>query len=68
MSKDLSARYYQKKKKKGFNKKAVKSIKNFPKKGKTKSKNMVAKNIKTFLKMKNKGWLNIEKVLQNVKK
>ena len=31
------------------------------KKRKTKSENMVASNIKIFLKMKNKGWLSIEK-------
>ena len=42
-------------KKKGFKKRLMKGIKIFLKNRKTKSKNIVASNIKIFLKMKNKG-------------
>ena len=41
--------------KKGFQKRLMKGIKIFLKNRKIKSKNIVASNIKNFLKMKNKG-------------
>ena len=42
----------------------MKGIKIFLKKRKTKSDNMVANNIKTFLKMKKKGKLSIKNVMK----
>ena len=41
----------------------LKYVKIFPKKKKKSSNDMVGDDIKFFLEMKNKGWLNIEKVL-----
>ena len=52
MSKDSSAKYYQKKK--GFRKKLVKGIKIFLKKRKTECENMGVNDINIFLKTKNK--------------
>ena len=49
--------------KKGFQKRLMKGIKIFLKNRKIKSKNIVASNIKNFLKMKNKGQLSIGKTV-----
>ena len=67
MSTNSSAKYYQKKTKKGF-KKIAKGIRIFLKKKKIKSGNMVADDIKISQKMKNKGYLSIEKILQDMEK
>ena len=51
-----------KKTKKRWKKGLVKGVETFLKKKKTKSENMVANYIKTFLKMKNEGWLSLGKI------
>ena len=53
--------YNQKNNKKGFKKQFMEDIKIFLKKKKTKSNNIVMRNIKIPQKMENKGWLGIEK-------
>ena len=64
MSKDSSATYSQKTKK-GFKKACEKYQNHFEKqkknRRKTKSKCLVLRNIKIFLRIKNKDWLSIEK-------
>ena len=68
MSKDLSAKYYQKIMKKNY-KKLVEDIKVFQKKKKEKNNNMLLKEKKISQKTKNKNRLSIEKtILQNEKK
>ena len=57
MSKDLSGRYYQKKKKKS----PMKDIKILLQKKKTKSENMVANDVRISQKLKNNCYLSIEK-------
>lgn len=62
MDNNSSTRYYQKNK--DYKKRSVKDIKIFPKKKKrNESTNMLVKNIKIFLNMKNKVYLNIEKII-----
>lgn len=46
--------------KKDYKKWLVKGIKNFLKKKKKSSENMVTNNMKIFLKIENNGWLSIE--------
>ena len=58
MLRDLSAKYCLKKK---LQKRAPKSYQDLPQNIKTNSKNMVVNNKKTFLRMKNIGWLRITK-------
>ena len=60
MSKNLSAKYYQKNKER-LQKKLVKDIKNFLKKQKKKSNNMVVNVTKISQKMKKINWLSTEK-------
>ena len=68
MSKDLSAKYYQKIMKKNY-KKLVEDIKVFQKKKKEKNNNMLLKEKKISQKTKTKNRLSIEKtILQNEKK
>ena len=66
MSKDSSAKYYQNNKER-LQKNLVKGIKVFLKKKKKKSNNMVVNDVKIYQKMKNKGFLSIEKILFNEK-
>ena len=67
MSKASCARYYQKKTKKRFKKSFLKGIKALLKK-KTESKNMGANDINISQKLKNKGYLGIEKDIRKCKK
>ena len=67
MSKDSSAKYYQNNKER-LQKKLVKDIRVFLMKKKEKSNNMVVNDRKTYQKMKNKRFLNKEKILQSEKK
>ena len=60
MSKNLSAKYYQKNKER-LQKKLVKDIKNFLKKKKKKINNMVVNVTKISQKMKKINWLSTEK-------
>ena len=59
MSKNSSAKFYQKTKEKKF----TKDIKVYLKKKKKKSKNLVVNNTKVYQKMKNKSWLSIKKYI-----
>ena len=66
MSKDWSAKFYQKNKGRlQKKKKIVKDIKVFVKKKKKKSNNIVIKETKIYRKMKNKILLSIEKNIKN---
>ena len=62
MSKNLSAKYYQDNKGRLL-KKARENIKIFLRKKKKKSDNMVVNDTKIALKIKNKRWLSIEKII-----
>ena len=62
MSKNLSAKYYQDNKGR-LPKKARENIKIFLRKKKKKSDNMVVNDTKIALKIKNKRWLSIEKII-----
>ena len=69
ISKDLSATYYHIKKQiKGFAKRLMIAIKIFLKKKKTKCDNTVVHDMKISQKLKNKGKLSIEEMLQNTEK
>ena len=65
MSKDSSAKYYQKYKN-GYKKRLVKVSKIFPEKKKKLSKIIDGNDIKIFLKLKSKGFLCIEKIISEV--
>ena len=60
MSKNFSARYYQKSKER-LQKKAHENYQDLSEEEKIKSKNMVMNSKKIFLSMKNKGQLSLEK-------
>ena len=62
MSKNLSAKYYQDNKGRLL-KKARENIKIFLRKKKKKSDNMVLNDTKIALKIKNKRWLSIKKII-----
>ena len=66
MSKTLSAKYHQENKER-LQKKLAKDIKIFLKKKKKKNSNMVVNVTKISQKMKNKGFLSIEKIFWNGK-
>ena len=59
MFKDSSARYYQDSKER-LQKKSHERNQSLSKEEKEKSQNKGVSNIKSFLKMENKGWLSIE--------
>ena len=65
MSKDWSAKFYQKNKERLQKKKACEEIKVFVKNKKKKSNNVAIKETKIYRKMKNKILLSIEKNIKN---
>ena len=67
MMNNSSARYHQKTKK-GYKNKTRGKHQNLCEEKKKKSSNMVVIYMQTFLGMKNKSWLSIEKTLQNMEK
>ena len=66
MVNNSSAKYHQKNKKRP-QKSLVRDIKFSPKKKKKKGVNTAANDIKIFLNMASKGWLNIEKSIMKYK-
>ena len=67
MTKDLWARYYEKKQRKNFKKSLVKNTKILLKKKKIKSENMVV-NVTRISQKINRGYLSIEKGITNCQK